>query len=81
MRDRRDDCEQRRLGIVPQNATMNPAIIVFECPGSSPCNAPSKSADGMNNQAWAALCWTRSGNDVSAKIIILGLKIQLLLWL
>src|SRR6266487_5323078 len=68
-------------GIVPRTATMNAAIIVFECPGSSPCNAPRRSADGMNNHPWAALCWTRSGNEVSAKIIILGLKIQLLLWL
>src|SRR5437660_10677452 len=68
-------------GIVPRIATINAAIIVFECPGSSPCNAPSRSADGMNNHAWAALCWTRSGNEVSANIIILGLKIQLLLWL
>src|SRR4051812_9503402 len=30
---------------------MKPAIIVFECPGSSPCNAPRRIAVGIKTQA------------------------------
>lgn len=40
--------------IVPRTATMNAAIIVFECPGSNPCNAPSNTAVGRKNHACAA---------------------------
>ena len=35
---------------VPRTAMMNAAIIVLECPGSSPCRAPSSMALGMNSQ-------------------------------
>jgi hypothetical protein len=44
---------------VPRTATMNAAIIVFECPGSKPCNAPRRMALGMNSHAWETLCWNR----------------------
>ena len=36
---------------VPRTATINAAIIVFECPGSRPCRAPSRIALGINSQA------------------------------
>ncbi len=36
---------------VPRTAMMNAAIIVLECPGSSPCSAPSRIALGMNSHA------------------------------
>ena len=36
---------------VPRMATMKAAVIVLECPGSSPWSAPSRTAAGANNQA------------------------------
>ena len=39
---------------------MNAAIIVFEWPGSSPCNAPSRTAVGRYNHAAVAPCWKMS---------------------
>ncbi|MNE80156.1 hypothetical protein D3C80_1767020 [compost metagenome] len=37
---------------VPLIAMIKAAIIVFECPGSSPCNIPSKMAPGMYSHAF-----------------------------
>ena len=47
---------------VPRIATMNAAIIVFEWPGSRPCNAPSRIALGMKSQALP--CCRRVENSV-----------------
>ena len=38
---------------VPRIATINAAIMVLECPGSRPCNAPSRIAVGMKIQRLA----------------------------
>src|SRR5215210_2987741 len=46
---------------------MKAAIIVLEWPGSSPCRAPSRMAEGMNTQAWAAPCCRRSESGVTAQ--------------
>src|SRR5690606_10512182 len=49
--------------------TMKAAIMVFEWPGSRPCSAPRKMALGMNSQACAAPCESRSANGVILEIL------------
>ena len=48
---------------LPLIATMKAAIIVLEWPGSSPCNAPSRMALGMNSHACEAPWAIKSEND------------------
>src|SRR5713226_7929200 len=55
---------------VPRIATTNAAIIVLECPGSSPCSAPRRMALGMNSQACVEPCWSRSVKDGMASEIL-----------
>ena len=43
---------------------INAAIMVLECPGSSPCSAPSRIALGKKNQACAVPCRRRSDKEV-----------------
>ena len=62
--------------MVPRMATMKAAIMVLEWPGSKPCNAPSKMAEGMKSQRLVEPLWTRGESQASAMVVLCCARLQ-----